>query len=232
MELWVAAGCFGTDGFGKDAVLPDYIAGVVYKTVTLEPIKPWPLPVDFAELWPGLYWNNVRLRNPGIYHLELPKLSIPAMLSLRGHCDWEWAELIMAANKIPGVIGYELNFSCPNAESSIAIRHRSAFIRELCQLANCPVYVKGTAHPNAAGNVISNSLNIGFGALSGKLLRQHHCHLIARLRRLGYTNAIIGCGGVTGPDTGDSGAIAEYERAGADWVQLGGYARRNFVARP
>ena len=217
--IWVASGCWGTDGLGQDANIPDYIDGITLKTITNKPIRPSP-DTDFVEVSEGLYWNNVRLRNPGIQNLKFDQPAVPVWLSLRGYSLDDWAELIAAADKIKRIEAYELNLSCPNDHQSDLVSDQ---IKDLQRLTSRPIYVKGKLISGGQGCILGNSINVGQGAISGKFLRRLRMNEIRQARADGYRDQIWACGGLMGPDWSD------YRQAGANGAQIGGFARTRMI---
>ena len=237
--LQIAAGCFGLDGYGEGVDLGRDLSALdalVLKTTTLRPLTPARLP-RFEKLGDGNYWNYVGLRNPGIDALDslLASRSLTSLpnlwLSLYAESTREYLELIGRADVIRGLIGYEINLSCPNLGPGKTVirpdvRHlEDAAARPLrfkLSLAVEPIESIGPYLEHARSVVIGNSLPDGDGGLSGPILRPRHCNRIAELRNQRADLEIIGCGGIASrPDA------LEYLQAGADKVQLGAYFRAN-----
>ena len=213
--LEVAAGCYGSDGYG--AGIPDHakyasLNAVVLKSTSLHPMEGNPDPT-FFDLGLGNYWNNVALRNPGIDNVVLPPLD-NLRLSLYATNDREWCELVEAANALP-VRSLELNLSCPAYEYP----NVRDFERVL-SASRKPVYLKISPLTCAfriptytAGMVCGNTIPYHGGGLSGEICRPYNLQLT---RELSQSIHVIGCGGVSRPEH-----AAQYFLAGAVRVQVG-----------
>jgi dihydroorotate dehydrogenase (NAD+) catalytic subunit len=97
------------------------IGAVVTKSVQLRPRSGRPTP-RMAETPSGML-NSIGLQGPGIDGLlaeELPWLAergVPAFVSIAGTRVEDFAELAERLRGVPGVLGLEVNISCPNVES-------------------------------------------------------------------------------------------------------------------
>jgi dihydroorotate dehydrogenase (NAD+) catalytic subunit len=116
-----ASGC---SGFGRE-LDPFFdlgsIGAVVTKSVQLRPRSGRPTP-RMAETPSGML-NSIGLQGPGIDGLlagELPWLAqrgARAFVSIAGTRVEDFAELAARLRGVPGVLGLEVNISCPNVES-------------------------------------------------------------------------------------------------------------------
>jgi dihydroorotate dehydrogenase (NAD+) catalytic subunit len=116
-----ASGC---SAFGRE-LAPFFdlgsIGAVVTKSVQLRPRSGRPTP-RMAETPSGML-NSIGLQGPGIDGLlaeELPWLAergVPAFVSIAGTRVEDFAELAGRLRGVPGVLGLEVNISCPNVES-------------------------------------------------------------------------------------------------------------------
>jgi dihydroorotate dehydrogenase (NAD+) catalytic subunit len=97
------------------------IGAVVTKSVQLRPRSGRPTP-RMAETPSGML-NSIGLQGPGIDGLlaeELPWLAergARALVSIAGTRVEDFAELASRLRGVPGVLGLEVNISCPNVES-------------------------------------------------------------------------------------------------------------------
>jgi dihydroorotate dehydrogenase (NAD+) catalytic subunit len=116
-----ASGC---SAFGRElAPFVDLTAlgAVVTKSVQLRPRSGRPTP-RMAETPSGML-NSIGLQGPGIDGLltdELPWLAARgarALVSIAGTRVEDFAELATRLRGVPGVLGIEVNISCPNVES-------------------------------------------------------------------------------------------------------------------
>jgi dihydroorotate dehydrogenase (NAD+) catalytic subunit len=116
-----ASGC---SSFGRELepfVDLTAIGAVVTKSVQLRPRSGRPTP-RMAETPSGML-NSIGLQGPGIDDLlaeELPWLAqrgVRAFVSIAGTRVEDFAELARRLAGVPGVLGLEVNISCPNVES-------------------------------------------------------------------------------------------------------------------
>ncbi len=136
--LIIAAGCFGSDGFGAGvdlvALAGSGVGAVVIKSVTLRPRAGNPEPRRYPADWSAgsgdgsggvsgadfVRLNSVGLANPGIervlaeYAPAWAEWPFPVILSLAGTSPEEFGELAARCVGAPGIAGLELNLSCPN----------------------------------------------------------------------------------------------------------------------
>ena len=129
------------------------IGAVVTKSVQLRPRSGRPTP-RMAETPSGML-NSIGLQGPGIDGLladELPWLAergARALVSIAGTSVEDFAELALRLHGVPGVLGIEVNISCPNVESRgevfacdpVAAAEVVAAVREVADPAH-PVYAK------------------------------------------------------------------------------------------
>ncbi|WP_369133354.1 dihydroorotate dehydrogenase [Modestobacter sp. I12A-02662] len=129
------------------------IGAVVTKSVQLRPRSGRPTP-RMAETPSGML-NSIGLQGPGIDGLlaeELPWLAqrgARALVSIAGTRVEHFAELATRLRGVPGVLGIEVNISCPNVESRgevfacdpVAARDVVRAVREAADPAQ-PVYAK------------------------------------------------------------------------------------------
>ncbi len=116
-----ASGC---SSFGRELepfVQLAELGAVVTKSVQLRPRSGRPTP-RMAETPSGML-NSIGLQGPGIDGLlaeELPWLAergARALVSIAGTRVEDFAELAARLRGVPGVLGLEVNISCPNVES-------------------------------------------------------------------------------------------------------------------
>ena len=148
-----ASGC---SAFGRELApfndLPA-LGAVVTKSVQLRPRSGRPTP-RMAETPSGML-NSIGLQGPGIDGLladELPWLAergARALVSIAGARVADFADLATRLRGVPGVLGIEVNISCPNVESRgevfacdpVAARDVVQAVREAADPAQ-PVYAK------------------------------------------------------------------------------------------
>jgi dihydroorotate dehydrogenase (NAD+) catalytic subunit len=151
--VFTASGC---SAFGRELepfVDLTTLGAVVTKSVQLRPRSGRPTP-RMAETPSGML-NSIGLQGPGIDGLladELPWLAergVRALVSIAGTRVEHFAELAERLRGVPGVLGLEVNISCPNVESRgevfacdpLAAAEVVAAVREAADPAQ-PVYAK------------------------------------------------------------------------------------------
>lgn len=113
----------GTCGFGEELseiIDLDQLGGLVTKSVTVEPRSGNPAP-RVAEFPEGMF-NSIGLANPGVDGVRATKLPWLAanvrkarvFVSVAGHTEEEYVQLIQRLDDADGFVGFELNLSCPN----------------------------------------------------------------------------------------------------------------------
>ncbi|MBI4232867.1 MAG: dihydroorotate dehydrogenase [Chloroflexi bacterium] len=117
----VAAGTFGTDGFGA-GLPPGFpyhrLGAIVAKTTTLRP-RAGNSPPRIIQ-GPGWTLNSIGLQNPGMEAVlrdQAPLWAtwrVPVLLSIAGESVDEFARLAAATEGVPGIAALEVNASCPN----------------------------------------------------------------------------------------------------------------------
>lgn len=115
-----ASGCFASgaeiDRFFDVAEL----GAVIVKSITVEPRQGLPTP-RMVETPSGML-NAIGLQNPGVDRWlarDLPWLrerGVPVIVSIAGTSVGEYRELARRLRSRPGVVGVEVNISCPNVE--------------------------------------------------------------------------------------------------------------------
>ena len=142
--------------FGEQLHREFPFAAFVTKTVTVAPRQGNP-PPRLWELAGGLI-NSIGLPNKGIERFlaeDLPaleRLPVPTIVNVMGFSHKEVAELVSAVDAHERVAAVELNVSCPNVETGLAMgadaRELSTLLDHVRPLTNKPLIVKLT--PNAA----------------------------------------------------------------------------------
>ena len=173
----IAAGCFGSDGYGKDFPIGlnlERFAAVTLKTTTLRPRAGNP----GITLHHSAYFtlNAVGLRNPGIDRVLSAILpawqnhGCPVGLSIWGQTPAEYRILATQA-AAAGVDYIELNLSCVNADTPTLQTMDIANIAGNC---NVPVYAKiglsqRTLPPTVADTRMAAEI-AGITALAGVII--------------------------------------------------------------
>lgn len=116
----------GTAGYGRElagAMDLERLGGLVTKAVSRAPRR-GNAPPRVAE-FPGGMLNAVGLANPGLDRAvaeELPWLAAHVrrprvLVNVVGFAVEEYAQVVEGLEAVPGVVGYELNLSCPNTSA-------------------------------------------------------------------------------------------------------------------
>lgn len=116
----------GTAGFGREleGVMDlERLGGLVTKAVSLEP-RHGNRPPRVAEFAGGML-NSVGLANPGLARVhadELPWLTrrltrARVLVNVVGFRAEEYARVVAGLDDLDGLVGYELNLSCPNTHA-------------------------------------------------------------------------------------------------------------------
>ena len=143
----------GTFGFGKefaDFLDLSKIGGVVVKGTTLKP-RSGNTGVRIAETPSGML-NCIGLENPGVDVFlddilpELQKYNMNVIVNISGSCPEEYGILAERLD-VPGVVGIELNVSCPNVKDGGIIfgtnpRAAASVVTEAKTHTNKPVIIK------------------------------------------------------------------------------------------
>jgi dihydroorotate dehydrogenase (NAD+) catalytic subunit len=115
-----ASGCFGSGKEMSRFVDLTSLGAVVCKTVTLKPRRGI-APPRGAETPSGML-NAIGLQNPGVDTFIakdltwLDKRNVPAFASIGGQTTDEYVACAERLRDAPGLVGIELNLSCPNLE--------------------------------------------------------------------------------------------------------------------
>ena len=113
----------GTCGFGEplvEVMSPREVGGLVTKSVTAEPR--WGNPAPRVAEFRGGMLNSVGLANPGLKAVRAEKLpwmrrnldGLPVFVSVAGTTAAEYAAVVGGLDGEDGLLGFELNLSCPN----------------------------------------------------------------------------------------------------------------------
>ena len=243
--VMIAAGTFGSDGYGKDAPNLNYgsLGAVVLKTTTMRPREGNSGTHLFRALDGLAYINNVGLKNPGIDAvLEQDWPYDNLVLSIAGADTTEIGKLAQLVAESKKFRAIELNLGCPNTRGEILSANSAMEVRpsvfRACE-SGLSVFVKvspivpdikslALAVEEAGANAltlcntapgayfeIDDDKTVMQGGLSGKLIKYINLNLVYQAKRALYI-PIIGCGGIRRWQD-----AAEYFAAGAEAVQVG-----------
>lgn len=243
-KLTIAAGCFGSDGFGKgfpDDYPFEELAGITLKTTTLFPRSGFPEPV----LWHGPHYslNAVGLSNPGIDRVCSTALTewryrgCPVGVSVWADQPNDWRTLAIEAED--SAADYvELNLSCPNVSGGVLSGRALLFaVCDVIDAVSIPVYVKVKADHRLVLDLLANcspdrviignsmevaalpgllSTDSSTCSMSGPPLLPLHVRTIDLVKQTRPDAHITACGGISGRADMD-----RYAKAGAESFQIG-----------
>ncbi len=118
--VFVASGTFG---YGQEAADFTNIAGIgaiITKSIGAQPRRGNPPPRLFET--PAGLLNSIGLQNVGVENFVQEKLPflraqrVPLIVNVAGRTIEEYEEVVRALEEHEGILGYELNFSCPNVK--------------------------------------------------------------------------------------------------------------------
>ena len=168
----------GTVAFGseyREYLLSGPVGAVVTKTITLEPRAGNP-PPRIIETPAGLL-NSIGLENPGVDRFireELPRmmeLNVPIIVSIAGETVERFAALADRLVPDMGIVGVELNVSCPNVERggvSFGVDADSVrrVVSEVKSVTPLPVIVKLTPNVTSIAEIARAAERAGADAVS------------------------------------------------------------------
>lgn len=245
----------GTAGFGRElagTIDLDQLGGIVTKAVSVAPRSGNRSP-RVAEFDGGML-NSIGLANPGlgaVVEEELPWLTshltrARVLVNVVGFVIEEYAKVVEGLEAVAGIVGYEINLSCPNTSAggvefgadpaSVAqviagCRAKTAkpLLAKLSPaLPDIPAIAAAAVEAGATGISVVNTmpgllyegtearLGNGNGGVSGPALLPVGLLATARVRRRLPTVPIIGVGGIRTLQHVD-----QYRAAGADLVAIG-----------
>ncbi len=123
--LTVASGTFGHAEKYYDFEEVKKLGAIVPKTVTFHPQQGNP-PQRIMETPSGML-NAIGIENPGIdgfIQNKLPafkKIGVPLIISILGHTDDQFLQIVEKLNQQKGISALELNLSCPNLKHKILV---------------------------------------------------------------------------------------------------------------
>ena len=122
------------------------LGAVVAKTVTMKPREGNPEPRWHPQSWrrakeagEDIYLNSIGLTNPGIENVltqHAPyweRWDVPVILSMAGETVQEFGDMASMADETPGIVGLELNLSCPNVDNGAVYSHSAELAAETVQ---------------------------------------------------------------------------------------------------
>ena len=245
----------GTAGFGRElqgVMELDRLGGLVTKAVSLQARQGNRAP-RVAEFAGGML-NSVGLANPGVRRVReeaLPWLAArlrlaKVLVNVVGFSEPEYAEVIGELDQCAGIVGYELNLSCPNTSAGgvefgadpavvgrvvAACRRltKRAVIAKLSPALPDPTVIAQAAVDAGADGISAVNtlpgylaaaggarLGHGNGGVSGPALLPIGVLAVRKIRERLPAVALIGVGGVR-----SAADARQYLAAGADLVAIG-----------
>lgn len=245
----------GTAGYGRELagiVDLEALGGIVTKAVSLEPRAGNRSP-RVAEFDGGML-NSIGLANPGLARVvatELPWLAANVraarvIVNVVGFVEDEYVRVVEGLEPAGGIVGYEINLSCPNTSAGgiefgsdaaaiariigrcRAVTGRAVIAKLSPALPDIPGLAAAAVDAGADGITVVNTmpglvyegdhprLGNGNGGVSGPALLPVGLLATARVRRHLPTVPIIGVGGVS-----SLAHVRQYLAAGASLVAIG-----------
>ena len=146
----VASGTFGHAEKYYNLEEVKNLGAIVSKTVTRFPQEGNP-PQRIIETPAGML-NAIGIENPGIdgfIEKKLPsfrKIGVPLIISILGHTDEQFIEIVEKLNRVDGVSALELNLSCPNLKHKILVSQdpEATFrvVKKVKEISQYPVIAK------------------------------------------------------------------------------------------
>ncbi len=96
-------------------------------------------PTRIAETPSGML-NAIGLQNPGVEAFAkdvLPKLretGATILVNVAGHSEREYVSVVKRLAKEPGILGFEVNMSCPNVDNGMMFATDVPLFKELCSM--------------------------------------------------------------------------------------------------
>ena len=118
--IMISSGTFGVAKPYMELLRGQPVGAVVTKTITLNPKAGNPQPRIYEG--PCYLINSIGLENQGVdrfvdfYNDEYGEIGFPVIVSISGNSVDEFVTIARKLNSIDGLLGLELNLSCPNVD--------------------------------------------------------------------------------------------------------------------
>lgn len=118
--VMISSGTFGVAKPYMELLRGQPVGAVVTKTITLNPKAGNPQPRIYEG--PCYLINSIGLENQGVdrfvdfYNDEYGEIGFPVIVSISGNSVDEFVTIARKLNSIDGLLGLELNLSCPNVD--------------------------------------------------------------------------------------------------------------------
>jgi dihydroorotate dehydrogenase (NAD+) catalytic subunit len=136
--LLLASGCASFGEPFEDFFDLAIVGGIMTKAITAEP-RAGNAPARIAETPCGML-NAIGLQNPGVEAFVasvLPKLrekGATVLVNVAGHSEGEYASVVRRLAGEPGILGFEVNMSCPNVDNGMMFATDVPLFKKLCKL--------------------------------------------------------------------------------------------------
>ncbi len=172
--VMTASGTFGYAEEFDGLVDFNQIGAIVTKTVTPQP-RPGNSPRRIVELPNGML-NSIGLPNVGITDFVVEKmpflqtLETDIIINVAGTEEDGFAECVRYLEDVPGISGYELNFSCPNIKHGTSFstdpRIAERVTRDVRKATRRPIIAKLTPNVTSISEIGHACQNGGADAVS------------------------------------------------------------------
>ena len=170
-----ASGCFASGKEASEFVDLRVMGAVVVKSMTLEPWSGKPSP-RMAETPSGML-NAIGLQNKGVEHfvaVDLPwlrRMRMPVIASIAGNTVAEYQQVAQKLRGAQGVVGVEVNISCPNLEDRNNMfahdaKATASVISSVRRVLEVPVFAKLSPNVTSITQIAGAALDNGANGLS------------------------------------------------------------------
>ena len=170
-----ASGCFASGREASEFFDLATMGAVVVKSMTIEPWIGKPSP-RMAETPSGML-NAIGLQNKGVDHflaVDLPwlrKMHVPAIASIAGNTLAEYQQVAQKLRGAKGVVGVEVNISCPNLEDRNNMfahdaKATASVIAAVRRALEIPVFAKLSPNVTSITEIARAALDSGANGLS------------------------------------------------------------------
>ncbi len=150
------------------------LGSLIPKTVTLRAQEGNP-PPRIIETPSGML-NAIGIENPGIDTFienkipSLQKIGIPLILSILGHTDKEFIQIVEKLNQVKNISAIELNLSCPNLKHKTLVaqseKATARLVRSVKKISKVPVIAKLSPNVTDISSIAKAAEGAGADAVS------------------------------------------------------------------
>jgi dihydroorotate dehydrogenase (NAD+) catalytic subunit len=170
-----ASGCFASGQEASEFFALRTMGAVVVKSMTIVPWGGKPSP-RMAETPSGML-NAIGLQNKGVDHfvaVDLPwlrRMRVPVIASIAGNTAAEYQQVAQKLRGAQGVVGVEVNISCPNLEDRNNMfahdaKATAAVIASVRRVLEVPVFAKLSPNVTSITQIAEAALDNGANGLS------------------------------------------------------------------